>query len=585
MSESLSNAPDESSTPEASQAYQRLRSAIESQRDLPPLGDAPRRLASAANDIEGKVDTMVQLALSDPALVIRLLRIVNGSAYETRDRANVVSMHRAITLLGNDEVRHQSTVMRERSERNEKISPMASMAIAQTVFAACFARNLLDTRNPMVSDEGAVAVILSHLPDIVCAMQAPDEVCALKTVRKYKPGLYDSVFRELFATEPGTLGRQIIESWSLPTAVLDTISRSRQRHSPAMAARDWLPIGVGLANDVAQCVRLDTQSERDAAILEIVRRYGHVMDIDTPRLEAMLEQSAYEAISLERSASNPTEKLMVSQLLQPVLRRTDRTESFWYLPTRLDITGVIRRTLPIPAPSIYERFEAPQETDTDQICIRLNRVLGDLNKFIPHYNRAENDGLYRKAEPIPGEPVPRLPTRRERTVSRVGPFLFDGFRMAVGYDSVACYLMPSDDDLLFPAWIAPEPAVFDKAREISIKHDDLISKASQNRIDAYIANSATARIQDRLPLWFKRAHPHCRSFVYLPLTNGENLRGFIIAEHHHVDDESISKESMNVMREIRDAFNEALAVAEAADALAATEPETGTATSTHAMPV
>ncbi len=584
MTENMTNAPSENGAPDESLAYQRLRAAIDSQRDLPPLGEAPRRLISAANNIDGKIEIMVQLALSDPAIVIRLLRIVNGSAYETRDRADVVSMHRAITLLGNDEIINQANVLRDRSERSEKVTPMALMAIAQTVFAACFARNLLDTRNPMVSDEGAVAVILSHLPDILCAMQAPDEVCALRAVRRYKPGLYDSIFRELFSTEPGMLGREIIESWSLPTSVLDTISRSRQRHSPVMAARDWLPIGVGLSNDVARCVRLDTQSERDHTLLEIVRRYGQVMDVDTPRLEAMLEQAAYEAISLERSAQGSGQAHMVDQLLQPVLRRIDRVEPFWYLPTRLDITGVIHRTQPVPAPSIYGRYEPPQDTDADEIAARLNRVLTDMTEFIPHYHHAESEKLYQKPEPIPGEANPRLPTRRERAISRVGPFLFDGFRMAVGYDSVALYLREPDTQHFAPAWIAPEPPVFDKAREISIRNDDLISKASQNRIDAYIANSATAKILDRLPFWFKRAHAHCRSFVYLPLIDNESLRGFIIAEHHHVDNENISKQSMTVMRQIRDAFNDCLALAEQADAQASSEMQTGTATSTHTVP-
>lgn len=170
MNEPMTNPSSESDAPDESQAYQRLRAAIDSQRDLPPLGDAPRRLISAARNVDGRIEAMVQLALSDPAIVVRLLRIVNGSAYETRDRADVVSIHRAITLLGNDEIINQANVLRDRFERGEKISPMALMAIAQTAFAACFARNLLDTRNPMVSDEGAVAVILSHLPEILCAM-------------------------------------------------------------------------------------------------------------------------------------------------------------------------------------------------------------------------------------------------------------------------------------------------------------------------------------------------------------------------------------------------------------------------------
>ncbi|MFK7962510.1 MAG: HDOD domain-containing protein [Burkholderiaceae bacterium] len=557
-----------------SRAVDRLQNAVAQQRDLPPIADASRQLAVTSGGVDVRVSEMVELALADPAIVIRLLRLVNGSAYETRDRSDVLSMNRAITLLGHEQIREQASNLKTIAEQRKRHTPMVGLAIAQAIFAASVARNLLDTRNPMVSDEGAVTTILSHLPDILCAIHAPDEVCALRAVRLLKPRVYDSIFRELLGMETATFGREVIESWALPVKALDTISRSRQRLSPVMAARDWLPIAISLANDLSQITRIQSNGDRQQALMELVRRFGHVMDIDSPRLEGLLEQSAYEAIGLERSMGCPKDEQFVARLLTPVLQHIDGDEDFWSLRERLDITGVVARVMPKPRPSMYARqvtaiakFEAHRQASdeadkTDRTHERLERVLKDIQAFLPHYYAAEDKGLYRKTESIPGEPLPRKPTRRERTVSRVGPFIFDGLRMAAGYEGVSLYLKHTENDFFFPAWITPEPAIFDKGHNISINDHDLISKASQNRVDAQIANSSIAKVLDRLPDWFRQQHPDCRSFVFLPLRTEDSLRGFIIAERKHPDNDGLSLESMEALRKIRDAFNAALDIAE-----------------------
>lgn len=560
---------------EMSRAVDRLQNAIAQQRDLPPIEQASRQLAATSKEVDVRVSEMVELALADPAIVVRLLRIVNGSAYETRDRSDVLSMNRAITLLGHEQIREQATNLRTVAERRRPNTPMVGLAIAQAIFAASIAKNLLDTRNPMVSDEGAVTVILSHLPEILCAMHTPDEVCALRAVKQLKPRVYDSIFRELLGMETTSLCREIIESWALPSKALETITKSRQRLSPVMAARDWLPIAVGLANDVANAVRIQSHTDRQHALMDLVRRYGNVMDIDSPRLDGLLEQSAYETIGLERSIGCPESEQIAAKLLTPVLKREDGDEDFWLLRERLDITGVIARVKPRPRPSIYARevqaiarAQAHQQaSDTadsaDRIHRRLERVLKDMQDFLPHYYAAEDKNLYRKTESIPGESLPRTPSRRERTVSRVGPFIFDGLRMAAGYEGVSLYLKRAQEDIFFPAWIAPEPEIFDKGYEISIKDKDLISKASQNRVDAHIANCGITKIHDRLPDWFRQQHPRCRSFIYLPLRTEESIRGFIIAERSHPDNDGLSLKSMETLRQIRDAFNNALTLAEA----------------------
>lgn len=536
----------------------RLRALIEDQRDLPPLREASEHLARTAASQEVRVGDLVDIALMDPAIVVRLLRIVNGSAYETRDRADVVCMQRAISLIGHQEIGNQADNLKNRREHRHSLTPMAAMAIGQAIFAARFAQNLLDTRNPMISDEGAVTVFISHLPTILCAMVAPDEACALKAVRAMKPRLYDSIFRELLGVEVSALNRKIVETWALPQATLQSITKSRQRQAPVMAARDWLPIAVALANEISDCVRIEQLNEREERMMEIVRKFGAVMDIDSPRLSAMIEQTSYQIIGLERSLSISSADQVLVNLLQPTLRRTDSREPFWWLPERLDVTGIIGRVQPTPRPSIYPGRTPTDIHATNEVEEKLKIVKQDMSDFIPHFFAALNDGLFQKTEAIPGETITRHPSNAELATSRIGPFMFDGLRMAVGYDCVSLYLKNETKETFNPAWISPEPTIFNKGDEIRTDQQDLISKASNSQIDAQISNCKSVKIQDRLPTWFRLNHEQCRSFVFLPLSAGKTLRGFIIAENFHVDNDSLSKPSMILLREIRDAFNNAL---------------------------
>ncbi len=566
----------EAETLPVSAAVTRLHEAIDQQRDLPPNALAAHQLARAARARKARVSDLVEVALADPAIVVRLLRLVNGTSYQTRDRSDVVSMHRAIALMGHEPTSAEAEALRTVADNRAPVKPIVAQAIAQAIFAANFARNLLDTRNPMVSDEGAVTAILSHVPTVLMAMHAPHECCALRAVKKYKPILHDAMFRELFGVDEATLQHEILNAWSLPSTVATTIGRSRQRKAPAMTARDWLPIAVGMANEMVSCVGLEFHADREAALVDIVRRYGKVMDVDTPRLQAMLELSAHDAIRIERATGAPPENQAVKQLLQPYLNRTDYFAPIWELPERLDLTGVISRVQRRPRHSIYAprrhssiapaaAAAAMASTPVDALE-RLNRVHQDIKEFLPHYEAAESNGLYNKPELLPGESTARPVSRFDRAITRVGPFLFDGLQMAMGFEGIAFYTCQSNEDAFVPAWLAPEPVSFSKNTGIRIDGDDLISKAANNRVDAHIANSSTEKVQSSLPSWFRSRHPHCRSFVFLPLVNDarNRLRGFIIAERHVVDKDGISKDCIAKMRLLRDTFNEVLSRAERA---------------------
>ncbi|MEZ5738736.1 MAG: HDOD domain-containing protein [Burkholderiaceae bacterium] len=71
---------------------------------MPALSLAPARLASLAANSQVRENELARVALSDPALALRLLRVANGSTYSSRDRSEVVTVSRAIALLGHDQI-------------------------------------------------------------------------------------------------------------------------------------------------------------------------------------------------------------------------------------------------------------------------------------------------------------------------------------------------------------------------------------------------------------------------------------------------------------------------------------------------
>lgn len=531
-------------------ALARLRDSITRQRDLPATAYAPRRLSITAANLDVRIQELADLAFVDPAIVVRLLRIANSSSYETRDRTEVVAVQRAIALLGHDTVRVDVRKLPDFESRvPNEYRAMVRAEIAQTVFAAQVVYNLLDTRNPLVSDEGAVTVVISRLASILCAIVAPHEMCALRWVRQHHPHLHEAIERELFGRTEDQLNREIVEAWQLPRSVLATIGRARQRPQAVAQARDWLPLAVGLALEVAATPRIGARAARDDALMDIVGRYARHLDIDGPRLDGLLEESAVKAIRMERTLGCDAAELAIAPLLQPLMKRASHQEGWWPAMERLDITGVITRlkTQDRKPEFIVKASSTPRDAHVAEQ--QLATLHGDLCALIDAHGAFEADPRFQTSTDTPWE----------RICTRIAPRLLDGIREIMRFQQTALFLRDRNDKPMVVASASPPMASAGAGVSVGVTSSaaDLFSVAMGNRVDLHIEDCTIAKISRRLPAWFSMQFEHAHSFVLLPLANEQRSTGFILGIWHNAEPEGISKAELAQLQKIRDALFDA----------------------------
>src|SRR5690606_9904915 len=95
----------------------RIRRALADGVEPPSLGELGPTIASTALSARVEVGRIAELALFDPAMLLRLLRAANSSAYLTRSGDAVVSATRAIMLIGYDQAREMALTLPLLAER------------------------------------------------------------------------------------------------------------------------------------------------------------------------------------------------------------------------------------------------------------------------------------------------------------------------------------------------------------------------------------------------------------------------------------------------------------------------------------
>ncbi|MEZ5660126.1 MAG: HDOD domain-containing protein [Burkholderiaceae bacterium] len=529
-------------------ALKRLRAAVDVQRDLPSINDAPRRLALMAGNEDARMQDLTEIAFADPALTLRLIRVANGSAYGNRDRTDVVHISRALALMGVEQARIEARRLKPLTEMvATNRQQMVRDSIGYAVFAGHFARNLLDTRNPLVSDEGAITAMLACLPEIVLTLHAPHELTALRYVERHHPTYLESINRELLSKSIQDLGREVVERWSLPRSALETIATIGARPSPAINGRDWLGLGVSLSLAVLRALRVAEPHDRATALQEVVRRFHSAMSIDGARLHALIEFVIQEAIGLERSLTSGDTASVMDRLFGPYLANDAFEPAYWASLEMLDATGTISRLKNRSAMNEH----GPRIANVDlnaagkpvNAADQLAALLDEMRTTIETYDHGERDGEFAHLTNTP----------YERVRTRIVPRVLHGLLVALGYERVVWFEhRPANEDWLPTAAAGVTVTHLQELGRTRIEPNNLFGAILRNGIDMHIADCTEPKISHNLPKWFNMLYPSTRSFLIVPVKVDGKARGFILADRACTDPAGLSEKELQLARQIRD---------------------------------
>ena len=268
--------------------------------ELSTLPEVTVRINAIARDENSDAADLEQIIRHDPALVARIMKVVNSSFYG-QSRA-VASVERAIILLGFNNI--------------QKIAAAASLGqlfkgklctgfTAKDLWNHCIgvavvARDLASRINPALAEEVFLAGMTHDLGLLVSLQLMPEQLAQACERAKDDPRSFCEIEREFVGVDHAQLGAALAEKWNFPASCQLTAAK---HHEPVdLPAQQQLAVGLVHIADLLCCqesIGFNRTAMRNTLSDSLVRSLGLTSEMieDTQRRTTALAWSAVTIFS------------------------------------------------------------------------------------------------------------------------------------------------------------------------------------------------------------------------------------------------------------------------------------------------
>ena len=266
-----------------------------------PFPVAAKRLEELTRSSTARIEQVVVVLESDPALSARLLRLVNSAGYGLKVRCT--SVRHAAVLVGTRRLNQVATTAAI-FDLFESSNTLAAELLEHAAIVGSLCRYL------------AVHLGLPHDELFTCGfLHDIGKIMLLDTEREVYPALLrefggnpDSVHeqeRRVFGFDHATLGAHVLTAWNIPEPVPKVIA---WHHQPARALQDSLLSAMVQTLRLADLLAYELGRRQDQEGIQLVAasEAAQYLDISEPQLAAMWHDlSALRERSKARSHGEP----------------------------------------------------------------------------------------------------------------------------------------------------------------------------------------------------------------------------------------------------------------------------------------
>jgi len=165
-----------------------------------------------------------EVIAKDPALSLRLLKLVNSSFYGFQARIDTIS--RAITVVGVADLKNLVLATSVVDTFNQISSDLVDMNDfwLQSIRCGVIARLLAKQSAVLHSERLFLAGLLSHIGRLILYQKLPELSEKVLKLADYNAALIPSIEQELLGFTFADVGGELIKSWSLPDALYEAIA-------------------------------------------------------------------------------------------------------------------------------------------------------------------------------------------------------------------------------------------------------------------------------------------------------------------------------------------------------------------------
>jgi HD-like signal output (HDOD) protein len=251
-----------------------------------PFPESARRLADLTRKEVIRIEPIIQVLERDPALSVRLLRLVNSAGYALRQRCT--SVRHAATLVGTDRL-HQIATTAAVLDLFEGRGSIAARIIEHSTIVGAFCR-YLGAHLALPVDDLFTAGFLHDIGKLMLLETEGDQYVELLEKFADQPDAIHIAERSLYGFDHAVLAAHVLNAWDIP----DPVPKIVAWHHDATRA-------YGISSMMAALVQ--TVRLADAAVYAMVRgvtqnefctlattESASYLDISEPQLAAMWDE-------------------------------------------------------------------------------------------------------------------------------------------------------------------------------------------------------------------------------------------------------------------------------------------------------
>lgn len=258
--------------------------------ELVSLPDVIHRINLMVEDPSSSAADIGRLISEDPALTVRLLKVVNSPMFGFPSRIDTISM--AITILGTRQLRDlvlATAVVGEFHNLTDDVVDMETFW-CHSICTAVAARTISQHLKTNNSERFFVAGLLHDIGKLVMYITHPDashQVIELSA----EPGIDQaSVEKSIFGFSHEDVSAELLNQWQLPESLVEP---ARYHHHPIRATRFPAETAVvHIADAIANNIQTPLSLDDDNLVQDIS---WSILDLDPDMLERIHEE-VYEIL-------------------------------------------------------------------------------------------------------------------------------------------------------------------------------------------------------------------------------------------------------------------------------------------------
>lgn len=202
-----------------------LLDRIRASRSLPSPHAVTARLIELAEDPDVRMDQILDVLRTDPALSARLLRLANSPLYARRRRTD--NLRQAITLLGVDAVLTAAlslNMLADHRDANAMPALFNRNRWTRSVHAAICAQVLAERTGRMSPADAFLASLLQDIGVVVLIRLAPEAYRPLPITCTHDDLVVAE--NERFGCDHAAIGAELLRAWNIPDRIADAVEAS-----------------------------------------------------------------------------------------------------------------------------------------------------------------------------------------------------------------------------------------------------------------------------------------------------------------------------------------------------------------------